>query len=128
MTNIIKYENFPSEIEKAAKEVFESLSNSEIEEVLNEGSASGSVDNPNSPSHKALKKKSEKSGFPLGILKQVFKRGKAAWARSGHVPGTTPDQWAHARVNSFIVGGKTTKMADKALYQRAKAAKAAKKK
>ena len=73
MSNIIKFENFLDEIEKAAREVYESLN----EEDLNEGSEAGSVDNPNSPAHKALKKKSEKSGFPLGILKQVFKRGKA---------------------------------------------------
>lgn len=92
---------------------------------LNEGSRKGSVDTKGSPADKALRKKSEKSGFPLGILKQVFKRGKASW-KTGHVPGTTPDQWAHARVNSFLVGGKTTKMQDKALYQQAKKAKAAK--
>ena len=122
MLNVIKFENFQEELEKAAYEVFQSLS----EEELNEGSASGSVDNPNSASHKALKKKSQKSGFPLGILKQVFKRGKSAWKKS-HFAGVAPDQWAHARVNSFIVGGKTTKMHDKALYQRAKEAKAKKK-
>ena len=115
MRNILKFENFFAEIEKAAREVYESLNCDD----LNEGSAAGSVDNSNSPAHKALKKKSEKSGFPLGVLKQVFKRGKAAWAR-GHRPGTTPDQWAHARVNSFITGGKTTKMHDKKLYQQAK--------
>ena len=73
----------------------------------------------NSPVHKALKKKSDKTGFPLGILKQVWDRGYAAW-KTGHVPGTTPQQWAMARVNSFVTGGKTTKMSDKALYQRAK--------
>lgn len=100
---------------------YESFSNS-----LNEGSRKGSVDTKGSPSDKALRKKAEKSGFPLGILKQVFKRGKAAW-KTGHIPGTTPDQWAHARVSSFITGGKTTKMQDKALYQQAKKAKAAKK-
>ena len=49
----------------------------------------------------ALKKKADKSGMPLGILKQVFKRGVAAW-RTGHRPGTTPQQWAMARVNSFV--------------------------
>lgn len=122
-SNILTYEQYQEQLEVAAFEVFQSLT----EEELNEGSASGSVDNPNSSSHKALKKKSEKSGFPLGILKQVFKRGKAAW-KTGHVPGTTPDQWAHARVSSFIAGGKTTKMHDKALYQRAKKAKAKKRK
>jgi hypothetical protein len=120
--NLVGFDNLQEELEKAAYEVFQSLS----EEELNEGSASGSVDNPNSASHKALKKKSQKSGFPLGILKQVFKRGKSAWKKS-HYAGTTPDQWAHARVNSFITGGKTTKMHDKALYQRAKEAKAKKK-
>jgi hypothetical protein len=73
-----------------------------------------------SPVYKALKKKSDKSRFPLGILKKVWDRGYAAW-KTGHVPGTTPQQWAHARVNSFIVGGRTTEMADKALYKQAKA-------
>lgn len=54
-----------------------------------------------------LKKKSEKSGIPLGILKAVYRRGVAAW-NSGHRPGTTPQQWAFARVNSFITKGKGT--------------------
>ena len=49
----------------------------------------------------ALKKKAEKSGMPLGILKQVFKRGVAAW-KGGHRPGTNPQQWGLARVNSFV--------------------------
>lgn len=73
-----------------------------------------------SPVYKALKKKSDKSRFPLGILKKVWDRGYAAW-KTGHIPGTTPQQWAHARVNSFIVGGRTTEVGDKALYQQAKA-------
>ncbi len=123
-SSIIPFENFELELEKAAYEVFMELEQSG---ELSEGSASGSVDNPNSPAYKSLKKKAEKSGFPLGILRQVFKRGKAAW-KTGHVPGTTPDQWAHARVNSFLTGGKTTKMHDKALYQQAKKSRANKKK
>ena len=49
----------------------------------------------------ALKKKADKSGMPLGILRQVYNRGVAAW-RTGHRPGTTPQQWGLARVNSFI--------------------------
>jgi hypothetical protein len=79
-----------------------------------------SVDQISSPVHKALKNKSDKTGFPLGILKQVWRKGYAAW-KTGHIPGTTPQQWAMARVNSFVTGGKTTKMHDKKLYQRAKA-------
>jgi len=49
----------------------------------------------------ALKKKAEKSGMPLGILRKVLNRGLAAW-RTGHRPGTTPAQWGLARVNSFV--------------------------
>jgi hypothetical protein len=52
-------------------------------------------------SDEALKKKADKSGMPLAILKKVYKRGVAAW-RTGHRPGTTPQQWGFARVNSFV--------------------------
>ena len=50
---------------------------------------------------KSLKSKAEKSGMPAGVLRQVYNRGVAAW-KTGHRPGTTPEQWGHARVNSFI--------------------------
>jgi hypothetical protein len=55
----------------------------------------------------ALKKKAEKSGIPYGTLKKVYDRGMAAW-KSGHRPGTTPQQWAFARVNSFATKSKGT--------------------
>ena len=51
--------------------------------------------------NEGLKKKAEKSGMPLSVLKKVYDRGIAAW-RTGHRPGTTPQQWGFARVNSFI--------------------------
>ena len=54
-----------------------------------------------------LKKKAEKSGIPYGILKKVYDRGMAAW-KTGHRPGTTPQQWAYARVNSFTTKSKGT--------------------
>ncbi len=50
---------------------------------------------------KGLKGKAEKSGMPLSVLRQVYNRGVAAW-KTGHRPGTTPEQWGFARVNSFI--------------------------
>jgi len=62
-----------------------------------------------------LKKKADKSGISYGILKKVYDRGMAAW-KSGHRPGTTPQQWAFARVNSFITGGKTRTTADADLW------------
>ena len=44
--------------------------------------------------------KAKKSGMPYGILKKVYDRGMAAY-KTGHRPGTTSQQWAFARVNSF---------------------------
>jgi hypothetical protein len=123
MSNLLNFKDFNESAEQAAYETFIELQEKEI----SEGSSTGSADNKNSPTYKALKNKAKKSGFPLGILKQVFKRGNSAWAR-GHVPGTVPNQWGFARVNSFIVGGRTTEVGDGALYKQAKKAKAAKKK
>ena len=48
-----------------------------------------------------LANKAKKSGMPYSILKKVYDRGMAAW-KTGHRPGTTPQQWAMARVNSFV--------------------------
>jgi len=48
-----------------------------------------------------LVKKADKSGMSYSILKKVYDRGMAAW-KTGHRPGTTPQQWAMARVNSFV--------------------------
>ena len=71
----------------------------------------------------ALKKKSEKSGIPLGILRKVYNRGMAAW-RTGHRPGATQQQWGFARVNSFITKGSGTwGKADKDLAAKARGAK-----
>ena len=58
-------------------------------------------------SSSALAKKAKASGVSLGTLKKVYARGVAAW-RTGHRPGTTPQQWGMARVNSYITKGKGT--------------------
>ena len=52
-----------------------------------------------------LVNKSEKTGVPYGILKKSYDRGMAAW-KGGHRPGATQQQWAFARVNSMLTGGK----------------------
>ena len=56
---------------------------------------------------KGLAAKAEKSGMPIGILRKVYNRGMAAW-KTGHRPGTTPQQRAFARVNSFTTKSKGT--------------------
>lgn len=71
----------------------------------------------------SLKKKAEKSGMPMGILRKVFNRGVAAW-RTGHRPGTTPTQWGLARVNSFVTKSSGTwGKADKDLAARVRGSK-----
>ena len=70
-----------------------------IEEVASD--ISDSVELSEEKGNEGLKKKAEKSGMPLSILRQVYNRGVAAW-RTGHRPGTTPQQWGFARVNSFV--------------------------
>ncbi len=68
---------------------------------------------------KSLQKKADASGISLSILKKVFDRGMAAW-KGGHRPGTTAVQWGHARVNSFISGGKTRTTGDADLWKQHK--------
>lgn len=65
---------------------------------------------------KGLAAKAAKSGISLATLKKVYARGIAAW-RTGHRPGTTPQQWGMARVNSYITKGKTFHTADKDLHE-----------
>ena len=70
-----------------------------------------------------LEKKSKESGISYTILKQVYDRGMAAW-KTGHRPGTTSQQWAFARVNSFITKGSGTwGKADKDLAAKVRASK-----
>ena len=62
-----------------------------------------------------LKKKAEQSGISFKILEKVYNRGISAW-KTGHRPGTTSQQWAESRVNSFLTGGKTRLIADEDLW------------
>ena len=84
-------ENYPYNDAIKVKQVKESFEELEMNEEGDNG----------------LKAKAEKSGISLGILKQVYNRGLAAY-KTGHRPGTTAPQWAFARVNSFITKGKGT--------------------
>ena len=72
---------------------------------------------------KAVQNKAKKTGMPYSILKQVYNRGMAAW-KGGHRPGTTQQQWAFARVNSFVTKSSGTwGGADKDLAKKVRAAK-----
>ena len=62
----------------------------------------------------SLKRKAQESGIPLDILIEVYERGAAAWL-TGSRPGIGMNQWAMARVNSFVRG---TKKHDQDLYKK----------
>ena len=51
--------------------------------------------------NQGVRNKAKKTGMPYGILMKVYNRGMAAW-RGGHRPGASQQQWAMARVNSFV--------------------------
>lgn len=122
--NILEWEKFSEIIEEVAYEVFEDLSF-----VMTEDEFLIEIDdiNEGGKADTALRNKAKKTGFPLGILRKVYQRGVAAW-KKGHVPGTTPQQWGMARVNSFATGGRTTKVSDGALYKQAKKIRAERRK
>ena len=72
---------------------------------------------------KSIAGKAKASGMPASVLKKVFNRGMAAY-KTGHRPGTSQHQWAHARVNAFIKKGKGTwGGADKDLAAQVKSSK-----
>ena len=72
---------------------------------------------------KGIENKAKKSGMPYSILKKVYDRGIAAW-KGGHRPGATQQQWAFARVNSFVTKSSGTwGKADKDLADKVRASK-----
>jgi hypothetical protein len=64
----------------------------------------------NSKTREALKKKAKNANAPLGALATVYRKGLGAFYSSGSRPGMTSHQWAMARVNSFLRGGKARKV------------------
>ena len=67
---------------------------------------------------KAAREKGRK--VTAGQLGRVYKRGLAAY-KSGHRPGASQHQWAMARVNSVLTGGKAATV-DKDIMKGKKAA------
>tara|TARA_R100001086_G_scaffold221435_2_gene138641 strand:+ start:316 stop:609 length:294 start_codon:yes stop_codon:yes gene_type:complete len=64
---------------------------------------------------------SKLTGVKMSILDSVYDRGMGAYRTN---PGSvrpsvkSPQQWAMARVYSFVVGGRTQKTADKDLWEK----------
>lgn len=71
------------------------------ESTVNEEKAKGDRSALSSDVETALKKKADETGVPISLLRIVYRRGAAAW-KTGHRPGAGQEQWAYARVNSFL--------------------------
>lgn len=64
----------------------------------------------------SLVKKSNETGVPVKVIKEVYARGVASW-NMGLREDTTPQQWGFARVNSFLAGGFNAYTADRDLLE-----------
>ena len=59
------------------------------------------------------------TGIPQRVLQEVYDRGLAAWSTGGHRPGASQHGWAMARVQSFVLGGPTSRGPDRDLAAKA---------
>jgi hypothetical protein len=64
----------------------------------------------------SLVKKSNETGVPVKVIKEVYARGVASW-NMGLREDTSPQQWGFARVNSFLAGGFNARTADRDLLE-----------
>jgi hypothetical protein len=64
----------------------------------------------------SLVRKSNETGVPVKVIKEVYARGVASW-NMGLRENTTPQQWGFARVNSFLAGGFNARTADRDLLE-----------
>lgn len=87
----------------------ESLMDEMLDDLLNEVLDEAKL---SAKTRTALKNKAEKSNVPLGALTAVYRKGMGAFYSSGSRPGMGAHQWAMARVNSFLKGGKARKVDD----------------
>tara|TARA_Y100000114_G_scaffold109069_1_gene102467 strand:+ start:5639 stop:5911 length:273 start_codon:yes stop_codon:yes gene_type:complete len=71
-----------------------------------------------------LKNMSAKYNVPVGILRQVVKRGQGAYFSSGSRPGQTPTSWGIARARSFASGSGGARKADADLWKKVKKSRA----
>jgi predicted transcriptional regulator len=120
-------EEIAIELDFSRSKVRQIISTLDKSKSFDDGDLEGLDESKKSGVAKSLKKKSNASGIPVGILRKVFSKGMQAW-NAGHRPGVAQHQWAFGRVNSFITGSGGARKADADLWTKAKAAKERKKK
>jgi len=70
--------------------------------------------NEDSSAYRALQKKSDKSGIDINVLGEVFTRGLEVWKEQYKY---SPEQYAFARVNSYVNRGKSYFAEDRDLHE-----------
>jgi hypothetical protein len=72
------------------------------------------------PEAKSIKERAKVTGVPEKYLKQVYNRGMAAWAVSGHRVGASQAAWSWPRISSVLLCGKAHYTADSDIVRKAK--------
>jgi hypothetical protein len=67
-------------------------------------------DYPSDKVAESLQLKAAKTDIPVSILAEVFNRGYSSWDKSNKKERCNAEQYAFARVNSFISGGKAREL------------------
>ena len=113
------YEPLPGDAKAKTKEsqYTKRIKASGLRKVIQEETTKGK----GSTRQRFIKAVSRVTDIPKPIIEEVYEKGLAAW-RVGHRPGATQDQWARARIYSFLSKGRTTETADQQLFQDAKEA------
>ena len=75
------------------------------------------ADGPIDELTEGLRKRAERAEVPYDIVAEVYARGLQDWERNSDTGDSTPNQWAFARVNSFLSGGKTITEDDADLWE-----------
>jgi hypothetical protein len=72
------------------------------------------------PDAKSIKERAKVTGVPEKYLQQVYNRGMAAWAVSGHRPAVSQAAWSWPRISSVLLCGKSHYTADSDIVRKAK--------
>jgi hypothetical protein len=75
------------------------------------------ADGPIDELTEGLRKRAERADVPYDIVAEVYARGLQDWEINSDTGDLTPNQWAFARVNSFLSGGKTITEDDADLWE-----------
>lgn len=69
---------------------------------------------------KSVKNIAKVSGIPEKALKEIFKKGEAAYYSSGSRPNQSASSWAYARIYAYIMGGEKIRKVEESITKKYK--------